>query len=66
MAREAALNGSHAIAFHECSVTGYSFARHLSREQLTDIAEFIPDGPSIKRLTEISSENNILYFGRTL
>jgi 5-aminopentanamidase len=59
MAREAALNGSHAIAFHECSVTGYSFARHLSKEQLTDIAEFIPDGPSIKRLIEIASENNI-------
>jgi len=59
LAAEAALEGSHAIAFHECSVTGYSFARHLSREEITDLAEFIPDGPSIKRLTEIASKNNI-------
>jgi predicted amidohydrolase len=59
LAGEAALKDSHAIAFHECSVTGYSFARHLSREEITDLAEFIPDGPSIKRLTEIASKNNI-------
>jgi len=59
LAREAALKGSHAIAFHECSVTGYSFARHLSRDEMTDIAEFIPDGSSIKRLTDIASKNNI-------
>ncbi len=59
LTREAALKGSHAIAFHECSVTGYSFARHLSRDEMTDIAEFIPDGSSIKRLTDIASKNNI-------
>jgi predicted amidohydrolase len=57
--REAASKGSHAIAFHECSVTGYSFARNLSREEMVDLAEFIPVGPSIQRLTEIASENNI-------
>jgi predicted amidohydrolase len=59
LARDAALHGSHAIAFHECSVTGYSFARHLSKEELTDLAEFIPEGPSINRLKEIAAENNI-------
>jgi predicted amidohydrolase len=59
LAREASLEGSHAIAFHECSVTGYSFARHLLREEMTDLAEFIPEGSSIRRLTEIASKNNI-------
>lgn len=59
LAQEAALGGSHAIAFHECSVTGYSFARHLSREEMTDLAEFIPDGSSTKKLIEIASKNNI-------
>jgi predicted amidohydrolase len=59
LAREASLEGSHAIAFHECSITGYSFARHLSREEMTDLAEFIPDGSSINKLTEIASKNNI-------
>lgn len=59
MAREASLEGSHAIAFHECSVTGYSFARRLTRDQMLDLAEFIPDGPSIKRLIQIASSYNI-------
>jgi predicted amidohydrolase len=59
LTRAAALEGSHAIAFHECSVTGYSFARRLSREEMLDLAEHIPDGSSIKRLTEIASDNNI-------
>jgi predicted amidohydrolase len=59
LAHEASLKGSHVIAFHECSVTGYSFARHLSREQMLDLAEFIPDGPSINRLTGIASKYDI-------
>jgi predicted amidohydrolase len=59
LSRAAALEGSGVIAFHECSVTGYSFARHLTMEEMLDLAEFIPEGPSIKRLAEIASENNI-------
>jgi len=59
LAQEAARQGSHAIAFHECSVTGYSFARHLSREEMIDLAEPVPDGPSIRRLTDIASKNNV-------
>ena len=51
--------GASAIAFHECSITGYSFARHLSKEQLLDIAEYIPGGESITRLTEIAARYNI-------
>ena len=49
LAQKAAKVGSDVIAFHECSVTGYTFARSLSREQMLDLAEFIPDGPSILR-----------------
>ena len=59
LVREAALEGSHAVAFHECSVTGYSFARHLTKEEMMDLAEFIPDGFSIKRLSAIAAKNNI-------
>jgi predicted amidohydrolase len=59
IAAKAAADGSKAIAFHECSVTGYTFARNLSESQLLDIAEFVPGGPSIIRLTEIAAKNNI-------
>jgi predicted amidohydrolase len=52
--------GASIVAFHECSITGYSFARHLSQEKLLDIAEYIPDGESIARLTEIAVKYNIV------
>ena len=59
LSRKAALQGAQAIAFHECSVTGYSFARHLSKEQMLDLAELIPGGESVNKLTAIATKNNI-------
>lgn len=59
LAAEAAAQGAKAVAFHECSITGYTFARHLSKQQMLDLAELIPDGPSIKALQEIAAEHNI-------
>lgn len=55
----AAKQGAAAVAFHECSVTGYAFARNLSHDQLLELAEYIPQGESITRLTQIAAKNNI-------
>jgi predicted amidohydrolase len=60
LSKKAATTGSDIIAFHECSVTGYTFARKLAREQLLDIAEFIPEGESVSRLIEIARKYNIV------
>ncbi len=59
LSRQAATDGADAVAFHECSVTGYTFARNLSREQMLELAEIIPEGPSIKVLQDIAAENDI-------
>ncbi|NIG55212.1 nitrilase family protein [Chitinophaga sp. Cy-1792] len=59
LAATAASQGAQAVAFHECSITGYTFARNLSEAQMLELAEPIPDGPSIKALTDIAKENNI-------
>jgi predicted amidohydrolase len=59
LSKQAAGEGSKAIAFHECSITGYTFARHLSKQQMLDVAEPVPDGPSIEKLVEIASKNRI-------
>lgn len=59
LSKQAADDGAEAIAFHECSITGYTFARHLTKEALLDVAELIPDGKSITRLTEIAKKYNI-------
>ncbi|PWN67092.1 nitrilase family protein [Chryseobacterium oncorhynchi] len=59
LSAQAASQGSDVIVFHECSITGYTFARKLSREQLLDIAEIIPNGESIQRLQQIAMQHNI-------
>lgn len=59
LSEQAAAEGAKAVAFHECSVTGYTFARHLSKEQMLNLAEFIPDGESIKKLTRIAQKHNL-------
>lgn len=59
MSADAASKGAHAIAFHECSITGYTFARKLSKQQLINIAEPIPDGPSVRQLIAIARKNRI-------
>lgn len=59
LSKQAADEGAIAVAFHECSVTGYTFARHLSKEQLLDVAELIPQGESIQQLTVIAKQHNI-------
>ena len=60
LSKKASLEGSDVIAFHECSITGYTFARNLSKDQMLELAEFIPEGPSISTLTEISRRNDIV------
>lgn len=60
LASKAAAEGSDVIAFHECSVTGYTFARQLSREQMLDLAEIIPTGESILMLQAIAAKHNII------
>jgi len=52
LAEKASQQGANAIAFHECSITGYTFARHLNKTQMLDLAELIPDGPSVQKLIE--------------
>lgn len=60
LSEKASKEGSNVIAFHECSITGYTFARHLSKEQMLDLAEFIPRGKSILKLIEIAKKNCIV------
>jgi predicted amidohydrolase len=59
LAEKAAEEGAKVIAFHECSITGYTFARQLSKAQMLDLAEFVPEGPSIKELTRIAQQFDI-------
>lgn len=59
LSKKASEEGSDVIAFHECSITGYTFARQLTKEQMLDLAEIIPDGESISKLKEIANKFDI-------
>src|SRR5712691_5012593 len=53
-AQRAAQEGVRILAFPECCVTGYWFLRKLTRGQLADLAESVPDGPSAQRALELA------------
>jgi predicted amidohydrolase len=55
----AALKGAQVVSFHECSITGYTFARTLTRAQLFDLSETIPDGPSIRDLVSTARRHKV-------
>ncbi|MFC3561101.1 nitrilase family protein [Pedobacter jamesrossensis] len=59
MVRKASASGVEVIAFHECSVTGYSFARKLSRSEMLALSEVIPNGPSVTALVEMAKKYKI-------
>ena len=56
LARSAAARGAEIVCFHECSLTGYTFLRTLSRDELDALAEPVPDGPSVAALIGIARE----------
>lgn len=60
LTKKASLEGADVIAFHECSITGYTFAKKLNKEQLIELAENIPNGGSVVRLIEIASIYNMI------
>lgn len=59
LTKKAAADGSRVVAFHECSITGYTFAKRLSKRELLEVAEFVPEGNSIKQLTGIAEKYNV-------
>ncbi len=59
LSEAAAKAGANVVAFHECSVTGYTFARGLTKAQMLELAEVIPGGPTVKRLQACAAKNNL-------
>ena len=48
--------GADVISFHELSITAYTFTKHLTLDEITDLAEEIPNGESTKALMAIAKE----------
>jgi predicted amidohydrolase len=56
---KASQHGATVAAFHECSISGYTIARSLSKEQMLDLAESVPDGPSVRQLIATAKKYSI-------
>ncbi len=53
------LNNVEIVIFPECCLTGYWFIRNLGLQQLADLAEPVPDGPSCQRLLDLAARHGI-------
>ncbi|MBW8884368.1 MAG: nitrilase family protein [Planctomycetia bacterium] len=51
------------IAFPECCISGYWHLRKLTREELTALAEPVPDGPAAQRLLSLSKKAGMTIGG---
>jgi len=47
------------ISFHEMSVSAYTFTKDLNLDEITELAEIVPDGNSTQELMRISAEYDI-------
>lgn len=56
----AVTQGARIVLFHEISITGYTFLETLSRAQMAEIAEPVPDGPSVRRLIQIAAGHGVI------
>lgn len=62
LAGEATARGAQLAVFHELSVTGYSFLRHLTRDEVFDLGEPVPGGTSIEALQKIARRHQLTVF----
>ena len=56
---QAARQGVEILLFPECCITGYWGLRNFTREQLLDLAEPVPEGPSSHALLNLSREKQM-------
>ena len=56
---DAANQGVQLLAFPEMCLTGYWHVRNLSRQQIEDLAEPIPDGETTSELLKLARETGI-------
>jgi (R)-amidase len=54
LTRRAVEKGAEIVSFHECSICGYTFLQHLTRDEMAALAEPVPGGPSIRELERIA------------
>jgi len=58
-AARAAEAKAHFVCLPECCITGYMPLATLPRDELLDVAQPVPDGPSVRRLVQIAARHGL-------
>ena len=66
LTRRAAERGAEIVSFHEGCVPGYSWIQPLDKGQLLNVAEPVPDGPTVRGLEQIAREFNTVVMAGLL
>ncbi len=56
---QAVQQGAEVVSFHECCISAYTFVQTHSKQQLWDLAEEVPSGPSTQELICIAAEYQV-------
>jgi predicted amidohydrolase len=59
LSKKAKTEGADLISFHEMSITAYTYTKDLGLQELTTLAENVPNGESTQKLIRISKEHDI-------
>lgn len=59
LTEKAKSKGADIISFHEMCITAYTFTKDLSREEMFELAEEVPNGPSTSELIKIARDFDI-------
>ena len=59
LARQAAEQGAELVCYPEMCISGYTFTQDMTRDQLFELAEPVPDGPSIQALHRIARDTGV-------
>jgi predicted amidohydrolase len=62
----AAEQGAEIASFHEGCIPGYSWIQPLDHRQLLEVAEPVPDGPSVKALAAIARKHGLVVMAGLL
>lgn len=66
LARRAVEQDAEIVSFQEACITAYTFLRDRSQAELLDLAEPVPDGPSVGRLIEMAREFKVVVLAGLL
>jgi len=59
LVRKAVTQDAEVVSFHEVCIPNYTFMRRLSKDELFELAEPVPDGPSVNRLMGMSKAHGV-------